>query len=376
MKEVLKYMKFKIIILCTLLLVFFLQISFADEWTTEYGKYFEVYDIENEEVLFVTAMLVTKGDQYLSGDNRMYKVVEVDEENWRAYAEFINKVSLPAIDEAVFGKISLSLKNEVPLTAMLAQKENKKIGIYTTHTAESYIPSDGKYSIKGAGGIEKVAEILRANLEKLGVDATYDSTNHDPHDAGSYKRSRRTAVQMMREKQPTAIIDVHRDATPAKPYLTEINGEPTSKVRLVLGRRNQNFKSNEEMAWKIKAVSDKMHPGLIKDIFYAKGNYNQDLSPRAMLVEMGTYKTSRERAEKSTVFFSEVLSTALFGGTFKEEKEEGDKEKTGETKEVEEGKEMEVEPIKKSNKGMGTGVVWLVLLAGGGLVAFALIRKK
>lgn len=376
MKEVLKYMKFKIIILCTLLLVFFLQISFADEWTTEYGKYFEVYDIENEEVLFVTAMLVTKGDQYLSGDNRMYKVVEVDEENWRAYAEFINKVSLPAIDEAVFGKISLSLKNEVPLTAMLAQKENKKIGIYTTHTAESYIPSDGKYSIKGAGGIEKVAEILRANLEKLGVDATYDSTNHDPHDAGSYKRSRRTAVQMMREKQLTAIIDVHRDATPAKPYLTEINGEPTSKVRLVLGRRNQNFKSNEEMAWKIKAVSDKMHPGLIKDIFYAKGNYNQDLSPRAMLVEMGTYKTSRERAEKSTVFFSEVLSTALFGGTFKEEKEEGDKEKTGETKEVEEGKEMEVEPIKKSNKGMGTGVVWLVLLAGGGLVAFALIRKK
>ena len=78
------------------------------------------------------------------------------------------------------------------------------------------------------------------------MDATYDSTNHDPHDAGSYKRSRRTAVQMMREKQPTAIIDVHRDATPAKPYLTEINGEPTSKVRLVLGRRNQNFKSNEE----------------------------------------------------------------------------------------------------------------------------------
>ncbi|MGV8145106.1 MAG: stage II sporulation protein P [Alkaliphilus sp.] len=365
----------KIILLCSLFLVFSSQVSFADDWITEYGKYFEVHDIETEEVLFSTAMLVTEGDQYLSGDNRMYKIVEVDVENWRAYAEFINDIKLPIIDEVVLSEISLSFKNGLGLATMLAQKDNKKIGIYTTHTAESYIPSDGKHSIKGAGGVEKVAEILRANIEKLGVDATYDSTNHDPHDAGSYKRSRRTAVQMMREKQPTAIIDVHRDATPAKPYLTEINGKPTSKVRLVLGRRNQNFKSNEEMAWKIKAVADKMHPGLIKDIFYAKGNYNQDLSPRAMLVEMGTYKTSRERAEKSTVFFSEVLTTALFGGTFKEQKG-AEAEAEGKAGEVAEGKERKVEPIKETSKGMGTGVIWLVLLAGGALAAFAVIRKK
>ncbi len=370
--------KTRIIMLCILVLVFSSSVSYADDWNTEYGKYFEVYDIETNEVLFLTAMLVTKGDQYLSGDNRMYKVIEVDVDNWRAYAEFINKVSLPVIDEVAFSEIRLNLESGLGLATMLAQKDNKKIGIYTTHTAESYIPSDGKYSIKGAGGIEKVAEILRENLEKLGVDATYDSTNHDPHDAGSYKRSRRTAVQMMREKQPTAIIDVHRDATPAKPYLTEIGGKEASKVRLVVGRRNQNFKSNEEMAWKIKAVADKMHPGLIKDIFYAKGNYNQDLSPKAMLVEMGTYKTSRERAEKSTVFLSEVLTTALFGGTFKEQKDQAAKGEEGQAEKGRDGetKENKVEPMKPASKGMGTGVIWLVLIAGGGLAAFALLRKK
>ena len=51
------------------------------------------------------------------------------------------------------------------------------------------------------------------------------------------------------------------------PYETKVNGEYMSKVRIVIGKRNQNRKANEELAYKIKAIADKAYPGLIKDIY-------------------------------------------------------------------------------------------------------------
>ncbi len=347
---------------CILLVLITLmtQIVVADDWYGKEAGYYRVYDSNTNELLFKTAREVTKNDQYLSSDNKMYKVTKVNKKTNIAYAKFVEDISLPEIDEEAFANIKLALDQKIDVSAILTQadqgdKSKRKVGIYASHTAESYEPSDGTESIVGAGGVLKVAEKLKEGFEGNGVSAIFDNTSHDPHDAGAYKRSRRTALQLIREQQPTALVDVHRDAVPAEEYLTEINGDPASKVRLVVGRRNQNFKANEEMAMKVKAVADKMHPGLIKDIFYAKGDYNQDLTPRAMLLEMGTYKHTRERAEKSAGYISEVITTALFGGTFKDEK-------TNVVKEVKPS-----QSTGQSNKGSGAGIlgVLAVIVIGG-----------
>lgn len=347
---------------CILLVLITLmtQIAVADDWYSKEAGYYKVYDSNTNKLLFKTAREVTKDDQYLSGDNKMYKVTKVNKKTNIAYAKFVEEISLPEIDEEAFANIKLALDQKIDINAILTQaeqgdKSKRKVGIYASHTAESYEPSDGTESIVGAGGVLKVAEKLKEGFEGNGVNAIFDNTSHDPHDAGAYKRSRRTALQLIREQQPTALVDVHRDAVPAEEYLTEINGDPASKVRLVVGRRNQNFKANEEMAMKVKAVADKMHPGLIKDIFYAKGDYNQDLTPRAMLLEMGTYKHTRERAEKAAGYMSEVITTALFGGTFKNEK----------TNAVNEVKPSQ--STGQSNKGSGAGIlgVLAVIVLGG-----------
>ena len=47
-----------------------------------------------------------------------------------------------------------------------------------------------------------------------------------------------------------------------------------SKVRLLVGKGNQNKDANLSFAKQIKAVADKMYPGLIKDIYMGKGAYN------------------------------------------------------------------------------------------------------
>ena len=59
----------------------------------------------------------------------------------------------------------------------------------------------------------------------------------------------------MRENGPVAaILDVHRDAVPADQYKADIDGEEVSKVRVVIGGRNQNSAANKEFAYKLKAA--------------------------------------------------------------------------------------------------------------------------
>lgn len=358
--------------LVIIVLVMTRPIAYADDWYEEYGNYYKVYDVEKNEILFETARDVSRGDQYLSSDNKMYRIIRVNTKNYIAYAEFIEDVTLPKINKEALRNVELALKEGDLSAFLLAQVEGKqqnqqekRIGIYTTHSAESYVPTDGTESTKGGGGIQKVAEQLKNSFDSYGVEAFFDNTSHEPHDAGAYKRSRRTAVQLMRDQGINTLIDVHRDAVPAEQYLVEIDGEPATKVRLVIGRRNQNFKANEELAMQIKSVADEMKPGLIKDIFYAKGDYNQDLTPRAMLAEMGTYKHTRQRAEKSAQYLSEVITTALFGGVVeKEAPQEGVASKGG-------GRGGQA----PGNKGSGIGTIGLVVAVLLGGVAFLFLSS-
>ena len=55
------------------------------------------------------------------------------------------------------------------------------------------------------------------------------------------------------------------------------------------------------------------NPGLIKGIFYASGNYNQDLSPRSLLLEVGTHESTREQAEETVTLFAEATTAFLYG---------------------------------------------------------------
>ena len=191
---------------------------------------------------------------------------------------------------------------------------NKKlIAMYVTHSDESYVPSDGSQSINGQGGIYDVAREFRDALQKQGVNVILDESTHLPHDSGAYRRSRQTAERLL-QKQPDAIIDIHRNGIPDESeYARTINGEEASRVRLLVGRSNQNSSVNREFAKQLKAVADKQYPGLVKDIFIGKGNYNQDLAPHAILLEFGTHTISKERVLNSTDMMAQVVSTTLYG---------------------------------------------------------------
>jgi len=69
--------------------------------------------------------------------------------------------------------------------------------------------------------------------------------------------------------------------------------------------------TNMEFAKNLKAAMDKKEPGLSNGIFVGKGAYNQDLSPRAMLIEVGSDTNDKGSAEKGIQLFAQVLPSVL-----------------------------------------------------------------
>lgn len=291
-----------VLILFTVLVTSFSFIKVnADDWSGKDGGYYTVYLNKTNNVLFRISWDLKVNDMYLSHDNKMYKIIKVDEKNDKAYATYLKTVKLPDV-------------NIEEVSQAMAQKTGeRKIAMYSTHSDESYIPTDGTASIYGHGGIYKVDASLSNALSKKGIKTFVDETLYLPHDAMAYRRSRVGALKILKNDRPDLLLDIHRDAAPYQDYIRKIAGTNATGVRLVLGRTNANLKANQDLAFRIKAIADKEYPNLIKDIFYGSGDYNQDLTPNSLLLEFGTDTHTRQRAEESAKFMADVLTKAVYG---------------------------------------------------------------
>ena len=248
-----------------------------------------------------------EGDEYISGDDGWYRVVSVDDAAQTATAEYLGPAR-EAAAEAAFAALAEDDKGD----------GRKLVAMYSTHSDESYVPDDGTASKWEGAGIYDVGDSLKEALEARGIEAVYSKETFLPHDADAYSRSRRTAEELLKQG-PDALLDIHRDAVPAEQYETEVDGEDISKVRLFVGRNNQNSAENKAFARQIKAAADEKYPGLIKDIFIGRGNYNQELYPHALLLEFGTHEIEKEKAQEATAYIAEVLDDVLYGGGAKAE---------------------------------------------------------
>ena len=282
------------------------------------------------------------GDEYIAHDNTHYVIRSVDDAAHTALAENRGLYPMPSVRWL-----------EDDSQAVSASK--RAVALYCTHSDESYVPTDGDSSLTPRGGIYDVAEALKKNLEAQGVTVYYDNSTHLPHDAGAYRRSRSTAEGLL-ENGVDAIFDVHRDGIkdPGQ-YETTINGKDASMVRLLVGRSNQNAETNKAFAAELKAVADQLYPDLVRDIYIGKGTYNQDLSPRAVLLEFGTHTVSKERATRATEYMANTIQKTLYGGV------------SGAAR------DSSAQPSVRSRRGAWTGVVWILGIVAVGAAAFAFL---
>lgn len=313
---------------------------------------------ENGQRLTAICYEPEAGDQYLSGDNTLYEIIRVEGDTAVARAQ--GTLALPDVSW---------LEGDAALPVSAAAE--RLVALYCTHSDESYKPSDGTYSDPERGSIYQVAAALADALEEKGATCEVSDALHYPHDAGAYRRSRQTAVQLLKAG-PDALLDIHRDGIPdPEEYAVTIGSKKASKVRLLVGRGNQNMEVNKDFALTVKAVADKVYPGLIKDIYMGKGTYNQDLAPHSLLLECGTYTLSRDRVLASMPMMADVMYRALYGGVTGSagatDVRSGSAEKGGVTPGATDA------PVSESSRGAGNGLLWLVVIAVAALVIYGIV---
>lgn len=313
-----------------------------------------VYSILNEKGEVLTQILghCEPGDEYIGSDNAHYRITAVDGQHHTARAEYTGQTAMP--------DVSWLTGDEAQAVSAAAKR---LIALYCTHSDESYIKGDGTESSEKRGGIYDIAAAFAQQLKDLGTEVALNTETHHPHDAGAYRRSRQTALSLLK-KQPDAIFDLHRDGIPdPDEYAATVDGKEMSKVRLLVGKSNQNKEANLSFAKKIKAVADRMYPGLIKDIYIGKGTYNQDLAPHSVLLEFGTHTLPKTRVEASVEPMAEVIYRTVFGGVVGSAGGSDVSGKAaGET----------ITPATESNEGAGA-VVWIILGLVVGLGVFAFL---
>lgn len=323
----------------------------AAEGEAPFGEYFSLIN-DDGYVILQTAQEVNPGDVYIASDNSRYEVTEVVGYNakctYQGKEEMPELTTDPPVQAGIFDSV-------VPI---VKQGEKPTIAVYHTHSDESYVPSDGKESIQGNGGIYDVGATLVDELKSMGFNVQYNTENHNPHDVNAYNRSRKTAASLMKSA-PAAIIDVHRDAVPPGQYQTQINGKNATKIKLVVGRSNPNSKTNLEFAKNLKSAMDKKAPSLSNGIFIGKGSFNQDLSPRAILIEVGTHLNDKAAAEQGVKAFASVLPTVLGttpagGGS---------------------GSNSPAQKPASSDQGSGSTILIMLLVVAAAAVGFYLLNK-
>jgi stage II sporulation protein P len=269
------------------------------------GRYTTIID-EQENILSMMSRAVYTGDEIYTSEGKIYRLDKVQGD--LASARFLG------IDPQIAAFNEFFATQEVPVIQDKTENNPSppaNFAIYHTHTDESYIPSDGIASISFKGSIYKVGVIMAESLRKAGMEVNHDQTLHDPHDNNAYVRSRRTAAKLL-STNPVAMFDVHRDGVPdPKFYKEKVSGKDVASIRLVIGRQNPRMSANLDFAKQMLTAVNNVHPKVVKEIFVGKGDYNQDLSPTALLIEAGTYTNSREEAERGVDLFAEALPTAL-----------------------------------------------------------------
>ena len=194
------------------------------------------------------------------------------------------------------------------------------VGIYHTHTAESFIPSSGVSHRPGGqrGEIVEVGEALKARLERHGIAALHSRAIHDfPSFMKAYGPSENTVRKMLGDNPSIQMVfDIHRDADKRDNSTVMVNGVAMARITLVVGMGQQDlvqphWQQNHAFAKLLDARISQHFPGLSRGIQLVEWRYNQHLHPRALLVEVGCQENSKEEAVRSIELVGDVVAEIL-----------------------------------------------------------------
>ena len=215
----------------------------------------------------------------------------------------------PELEPLLEQQLNWNLFDEEPTVLILHTHATESY----TKTEERYLESsafrtlDENYNMLSIG--TRVADILSGH----GISVIHDRELHDyPSYDGSYNNARRS-IQYYLDKYPSIqlVLDLHRDASgdlqnQMRPLAT-VDGQAAAQMMLVVGTdaaglSHPEWRENLALGLKLQTVLEQLAPGITRPINLRSQRFNQDLSPGALLVEVGaagnTHSEARLAAEK------------------------------------------------------------------------------
>ncbi len=194
------------------------------------------------------------------------------------------------------------------------------VGLYYTHTAESFVPSAGVTHRPGGqrGDIVSVGEALVKRLNTYDIAALQDNTIHDyPSFMKAYGASEVTVTKMLTENPSLQMIfDIHRDAEKRENYIATVDGMQVARIMIIVttgqqGLAQPHWQNNHAFAKLIDAKMNQRYPGVSRGIRMDDWRYNQHLHPRALLIEVGCQDNTKEEAQRGIELFGDIVAEII-----------------------------------------------------------------
>ncbi len=197
--------------------------------------------------------------------------------------------------------------------------------IYCTHETESYQDNYLEvYNIKPT--VKHMAYILSDYLSDLGIYSIVESNSitsilHEQN--WSYKYSYEASRLATKETIDTTnslklIIDLHRDSSSLSKTLLETTDKKYAKILFVIGGEHENYLENYKVAENLKNLLENEVSGITRGITIKSGNgvngiYNQDLSNKSVLIELGGQYNEIEQLNNTLSILSKVILKYIEG---------------------------------------------------------------
>jgi stage II sporulation protein P len=202
--------------------------------------------------------------------------------------------------------------------------------IYHTHATEAYLPEesggafDTDFPFRSSDrsiNMVSVGNAIKKELEAAGIGVIHDETLYDEESYnGSYEKSR-AGVKKILDENPNIklVLDVHRDAivrtdTEIVSAVADIDGKNAAQVMIVSNCNGDtlkypipNYRENLGAAVALQNKLCEDYPGLCRPILFDYRQYNQDLSPGSLLIEIGSHGNTQSEA----VYAGELIGKAL-----------------------------------------------------------------
>lgn len=201
-----------------------------------------------------------------------------------------------------------------------------RVLIYHTHTHEAYRQEVGDTYVEtttwrtrdNTHNVVRVGEALAEALTECGFIVMHDDTDHEQESLSTaYTRSLNTVRAY--EGAFDILVDLHRDAysknSGSEPI--SVDGQSTARLMFLVGNgvgftEKPYYAENYELATRLTFAINSEAAGLCRPVLVKDGRYNQHLSPRSLLIEVGNNENSLAEALNAVPFVAEAFRAVFY----------------------------------------------------------------